>query len=138
MSLLYLTALLGSAAGMAALDLRFRLVLAAGGRRARSALIALGLGVAFFLLWDLAAIASGHYRTGESAAMTGIHLAPELPLEELVFVSFLAYLTLVLRALIARGLDVAAVRRRDEAVRRGAAISAERDEATGDRDGAEA
>jgi lycopene cyclase domain-containing protein len=62
-------------------------------------LVSLG-GIAFFLVWDIAAIASGHYRAGQSEAMTGIMLAPELPLEELVFITFLCYLTLVLHGLI--------------------------------------
>lgn len=101
-ALVYLGALLVSATGMGLLDRRFCLVL---WRAPRRALIVVGIGVGFFLLWDLAAIASGHYAAGHSPAMTGIMLAPELPLEELVFVTFLSYTALVLRGLIhtARG-----------------------------------
>lgn len=102
MPLLYLAALLGSAFCMGLLDHRFRLVLWRAPRRAALVLV---IGVAFFLLWDLAAIAAGHYGMGQSPLMTGIMLAPELPLEELVFITFLSYTTLVLWGLLATALD---------------------------------
>lgn len=103
--------LLGALLCMGLLDRRFRLVLWADARRGG---LVLAVGVVFFLAWDVAAIAAGFYHRGESAAMTGVMLAPELPLEELVFVTFLCYLTLVLHGL-AR-LALAALRSR-EAVR---------------------
>ena len=74
MPLLYLAALLGSAFCMGLLDHRFRVVLWRAPRRAALVLV---IGVAFFLLWDLAAIAAGHYGMGQSPLMTGIMLAPE-------------------------------------------------------------
>lgn len=100
---LYLTALLVSTVCMGLLDHRFRLVLwrATRGRAWRGAVTVL-IGVVFFLVWDLAAIAYGHYGAGGSPGMTGIMLAPELPLEEIVFITFLSYITLVLRGLIVR------------------------------------
>lgn len=98
---LYLAAILVPMACMALLDARYRLVL---WRAPRRALLVLGIGIAFFLLWDVAAIASGHYRMGESEGMTGIMLASELPLEELVFVTFLCYFTLVVHQLVLTGL----------------------------------
>ncbi|WP_313821596.1 lycopene cyclase domain-containing protein [Citricoccus sp.] len=94
---LYLAALLVSTGCMALLDRRFRLVL---WRAPRAGTITVAIGIAFFLAWDLAAIASEHYAAGQSEGMTGIMLAPELPLEEIVFITFLSYLTLVLRGLI--------------------------------------
>ncbi|MEV4900034.1 lycopene cyclase domain-containing protein [Citricoccus sp. NPDC055426] len=102
---LYLLCLLVPTGCMALLDRRFRLVLwrrtpRDPGRRVRAGAVTVGLGIAFFLAWDLAAIASGHYAAGQSAGMTGIMLAPELPLEEIVFITFLSYLTLVLRGLV--------------------------------------
>ncbi|WP_157009038.1 lycopene cyclase domain-containing protein [Agromyces laixinhei] len=93
MSFVYLGVLLGAIACMVLLDLRFRLVFAADGRRAA---IVLTAGVAFFLLWDLAGIALGIFYRAENAVSTGILLALELPLEEVVFLIFLCYLTLVL------------------------------------------
>jgi lycopene cyclase domain-containing protein len=95
----YLAALLGALACMALLDRRFRLVLWVDARRGA---VVLAVGVAFFLLWDVLAIQAGFYVRGGSEAMTGIMLAPELPLEELVFVTFLCYLTLVLHGLVGR------------------------------------
>ncbi|MGP5127586.1 lycopene cyclase domain-containing protein [Brachybacterium tyrofermentans] len=110
---LYLAALLVPSGCMVLLDRRFRLVLWSTPRSsARALVLTLGIGIVFFLLWDLAAIASGHYRTGQSPAMTGIELLPDLPLEELVFVSFLAYTTLVLRGLLARAMPRRRERRR--------------------------
>jgi lycopene cyclase domain-containing protein len=62
----------------------------------------------FFLLWDLAGLALGIFARGESPHMTGLLLAPELPVEEAVFLTLLSY-----NALLAwRGLDRLAGRRR--------------------------
>lgn len=63
-------------------------------RDARRATIVLVVGVAFFLAWDLLGIGLGIFYRGETDLMTGIQLAPELPLEELFFLTFLAYLTM--------------------------------------------
>lgn len=93
----YLGALLVALACIALVDRRLRLVLWADGRRAA---VVLAIGIAFFLLWDVLAIGAGFYERGGSRAMTGVMLAPDLPLEELVFVTFLSYLTLVLHALV--------------------------------------
>lgn len=103
-SLLYAAALLAATVCMGLLDYRYRLVLWAAPRRAGVVLV---VGVAFFLVWDVVAIASGHYHLGESQAMTGLMLAPDLPVEELLFIGFLCYTTLVLRALV----DLALTRR---------------------------
>ena len=93
MSLIYLGALLVSLAAMVLLDRRFRLVF---WRDARRAAITLAVGLAFFLAWDAAGIALGIFARGGSRYMTGIEVAPELPLEEIFFLLFLCYLTLVL------------------------------------------
>ncbi|WP_431218261.1 lycopene cyclase domain-containing protein [Leifsonia xyli] len=104
MSIVYLACLLVSLGAMVLLDARFRLVF---WRDARRAAIVLGLGLLFFLAWDAAGIALGVFARGGSPFMTGIELAPELPLEEVFFLLFLCYLTLVLisgsRALLDRG-----------------------------------
>ncbi|MFK3670234.1 lycopene cyclase domain-containing protein [Leifsonia aquatica] len=93
MSLIYLGALLVSLAAMVLLDRRFRLVF---WRDARRAGITLAIGLLFFLAWDAAGIALGIFARGVSRFMTGIEVAPELPLEEIFFLLFLCYLTLVL------------------------------------------
>ena len=95
----YFAALLAALACMVLVDRRLRLVLWADARRGA---VVVATGVAFFLLWDVVAIQAGFYARGDSPAMTGIMLAPELPLEELVFVLFLSYLTLVVHRLVLR------------------------------------
>lgn len=103
MSLLYLACLLLSLGAMVLLDARFRLVF---WRDARRAAIVLVVGLLFFLAWDAAGIALGVFARGDSPILTGVDLAPELPLEEVFFLLFLCYLTLVLvsgaRALLDR------------------------------------
>jgi lycopene cyclase domain-containing protein len=89
---LYLVALLLSAGGVAALDARWRL--AAWAAPVRTAL-AVAAGTAFFLAWDMFGIAAGVFLEGDSALLIGIDLAPQLPLEEPVFLAFLCYTALV-------------------------------------------
>jgi lycopene cyclase domain-containing protein len=96
----YLVFVLLSTAGMAVLDVRFRLVLVGDAARRRRSLVVLACGAAAFLAWDLIAIERGFYERGDSPGMTGIEVAAELPVEELFFVAFLCYLTLVLHALV--------------------------------------
>ncbi len=93
MMLVYLGVLLAGLGGMVLLDARFRLVFWAAGVRA---VIVLVIGVAFFVAWDLAGIGLGIFFRAENSVSTGILLGPEFPLEELVFLTFLCYLTLVL------------------------------------------
>ena len=91
MGILYLAALLVSLGGMVVLDRRFRLFFF---DRPGRATIVLVTGVAFFLVWDLLGIGLGIFFRGETTFMTGILLAPELPLEELFFLTLLCYLTM--------------------------------------------
>lgn len=98
----YLAALVVSIGSMALLDRRWRLVLWADAGRGA---IVLGVGVALFLGWDAAAIRLGFFERGHGSALTGIEIAPHLPLEELFFVTFLCYLTLVLHGLVLHVLD---------------------------------
>jgi len=62
-------------------------------RRPLHAVVALLVGFVFFLAWDIVAIELGMYVRGESDAMTGVEVAPELALEELFFITFLCYVT---------------------------------------------
>ncbi|WP_440709282.1 lycopene cyclase domain-containing protein [Herbiconiux sp. YIM B11900] len=91
MGILYLLALLVSLGGMVMLDRRFRLFFF---DRAGRASVVLVVGVLFFLVWDLAGIGLGIFFRGETAFMTGILIAPELPLEEVFFLTLLCYLTM--------------------------------------------
>jgi lycopene cyclase domain-containing protein len=99
MSWLYLAAIVGSGTCMGLVDRRWRLFLFRPGG-ARTALLVLLLGAAFFLAWDLVAIGLGVYERGASPGMTGIEVADELPLEELFFLVFLCYVTMVVHALV--------------------------------------
>ena len=103
----YLAALAVALGGLAMLDRRFRLAFWADWRRA--GLCVLG-GVAFFLTWDVAGLALGIFARGTSRHMTGLLLAPELPVEEAFFLALLCYNALLVwraldrRARSARGL----------------------------------
>jgi lycopene cyclase domain-containing protein len=99
MNLLYLGALLFSLAGMVALDLRLRLFFAVAPLRAG---IVMAAGIGFFLAWDLAGIGAGVFFRGDPELLTGIQLAPELPLEELFFLALLCYSTMNLYGWVSR------------------------------------
>ncbi|MCC2320745.1 lycopene cyclase domain-containing protein [Cellulomonas xiejunii] len=102
--LMYLGALLLSLGGLAVLDRRFRL---AFWHDARRSAWTVGLGVLGFLLWDLAGLALGIFARGDSPHMTGLLLAPELPVEEAFFLALLTYTGL----LAWRWFDVSSARR---------------------------
>lgn len=91
MTFAYLAALLFSLTGMILLDRRWRLSF---WRDARGSAISMGAGIAFLLAWDLAGVANGIFFRGESSWMTGVLIAPEIPLEELFFLTLLTYVTL--------------------------------------------
>lgn len=96
--LTYLGALLVSLGGLAVLDRRFQLALWSDWRRT---LACLSIGVVLFLAWDVAGIALGIFARGENSYMTGLLLAPELPVEEAFFLLLLCYNSL----LVWRALD---------------------------------
>ncbi|NQX26367.1 lycopene cyclase domain-containing protein [Microbacteriaceae bacterium VKM Ac-2854] len=99
MSLIYLGALLVSLTGMVVLDRRFGLFFWADARRAA---IVLAVGIAFFLVWDAFGIGLGIFFRGETNFMTGVLIAPELPLEEVFFLALLCYLTMNVHGFFAR------------------------------------
>ncbi|WP_417512246.1 lycopene cyclase domain-containing protein [Microbacterium sp.] len=93
MSWIYAAALLTSTACLVLLDVRFRLVFRL---RPTASAVALAIGVLFFIGWDAAGIGLGVFRHVDSHWATGVLLAPEFPIEELLFLIFLSYLTLIL------------------------------------------
>ena len=93
MSFVYLALLIAVLGCLALLDRRFTLFLWRDGWRAAGVLAG---GLVFFLAWDLFGIGMGIFSRGESRIMTGIVVAPELPLEEVFFLTFLSYLTMIL------------------------------------------
>ncbi|NEN06053.1 lycopene cyclase domain-containing protein [Diaminobutyricibacter tongyongensis] len=95
MSILYLLSLLGALGCMVLLDRRFRLFF---WRDAWRATVVGVIGLVFFVVWDLLGIALGIFARGEAPISTGVLIAPELPIEELFFLAFLCYLTMILIA----------------------------------------
>lgn len=88
MGFVYLLALAISITGMVVLDRRFGLVLWADARRGA---IVLAGGVAFLLLWDVVGIGAGVFFRGQTEFMTGLLIGPELPVEEVFFLTLLCY-----------------------------------------------
>ncbi|MCQ1952503.1 lycopene cyclase domain-containing protein [Arthrobacter sp. zg-Y238] len=97
MGVLYLLFLLLSLGCMVLLDHRFRLFFFANARRAA---VVLAIGLLFFTAWDLAGIGSDIFYRGETPFMLGLTLAPHLPVEEIFFLAFLCYLTMVVFGLV--------------------------------------
>lgn len=114
MGALYLGALLLALGCMLLLDWRFRLFFWGDGV---SAMIVTVAGLAFFLAWDVAGIAGGIFFRGDAAIATGLLLAPELPIEEPVFLLFLVVCTMVIYTGVTRVLSHRQARRHEQARR---------------------
>jgi len=95
----YLASLSLVLACIALTDRRWRLFFWADPLRA---VVVFGFGFALFLGWDLVALHHELYERGRSAYMTGVEVAPDLPVEELLFIAFLPYLTMVLHGAATR------------------------------------
>ena len=102
MGALYLVSLLLGISCMLLLDHRFRLFF---WRDAKAAAIVTAVGLLFLLAWDLGGIGLGIFLRGEGTIATGLLLAPELPIEEPVFLVFLVLCTMVLYTGARRLLD---------------------------------
>jgi lycopene cyclase domain-containing protein len=88
----YLASLLLSTGAMVLVDARWRL---AFWRAPIASALAVGTGTVLLLGWDLVGVGFGVFFRGESPWATGAVVAPGLPLEEPVFLSYLCYLSLV-------------------------------------------
>lgn len=99
MTFAYLAALLIALTGMVMLDRRFRLFFWAAPWRAAIVLL---VGLVFFLAWDLAGVGLGIFFRGETAFMTGWQVAPEVPLEEVFFLTLLCYLAMNVFGFVSR------------------------------------
>lgn len=95
MVFIYLSVLLAALCCMLICDWRWGLTFFHNPRRACCVSVIM---VGAFLVWDALGIATGSFYRGNSPYMTGIELAPELPLEEPIFLFFLTYLTMNLTA----------------------------------------
>ena len=89
----YLLVLLVVIGCMVLLDARWKLFVFA---RPVAAVAVLLVGTAFFLIWDVAAIAAGIFLHRDSPLMTGTMIGDQLPLEEAFFLFFLCYQTMIL------------------------------------------
>ncbi len=96
---IYLGAILFSLIGMMLIDGKYSLALRVAPWRTVATVLA---GTAFFLAWDLVGIATGVFVKGDSPLFVGVMLAPHLPLEEVFFLLFLSYLTVVMFAVFER------------------------------------
>ena len=95
----YATVLVISALCMLLVDRRWRLALF---RAPLPTALTIASCVAVLLLWDLAGIRLGLFIRGAGPWQSGLQLAHELPVEELLFLTFLSHLTLVIDAGLSR------------------------------------
>lgn len=92
MNWLYLSALIISFSGMAVIDRRYSLAFFEDSRRTFLTVL---FSVGVFVVWDIVGIALGIFYSGNAPYMLRLYLGPEFPIEELVFLVFLTYFTLV-------------------------------------------
>lgn len=92
MNWLYLAAIIFSFVGIMTLDWRHRLACWCDSRRTIMTVL---IATVVFVAWDICGISLGIFRSGHSPYMSGIYLFPEFPLEELVFLLFLNYFSLI-------------------------------------------
>ncbi len=90
--ILYLAALTVSLLGMGLIDFKHKLALFA--QPVRTA-ITISVAVTVFLIWDLVGIAQGIFFRGQGPYQTGVTIAPELPIEEVFFLTLLSYTILI-------------------------------------------
>ena len=92
MSFTYLGLLAFSLAGLGLIDWKFGLAFFGQPLRA---LLTIVFPTIFFLIWDASGIALGIFFKGQTGLLTGVMLAPEIPLEEPFFLLLLCYTTLI-------------------------------------------
>ncbi|MFZ7086599.1 lycopene cyclase domain-containing protein [Curtobacterium sp. RRHDQ10] len=109
---LYLAGLVVALVGMTVLDARFRLFFWRSPWRAAAVML---VGIVFFLVWDLVGIAHGVFFVGPTTLLTGLMIAPQVPVEELFFLALLCYVTMDLIGFI--GARIAAASDRTDDVR---------------------
>lgn len=95
----YLVFLLISLIGLFTIDRKFQL---AWPVNKKATLLTVSISVAFFLIWDAAGIAMGIFFIGDADVLTGLQLAPEMPIEEPVFLTLFIYTTLLVYRFIER------------------------------------
>jgi len=91
-SFVYLGALAFSLLGLSLIDFRFKLAFAINPKGAALSVL---LPAAYLLIWDSVGIRLGIFFIGKTTMLTGVLLAPEMPLEEPFFLLLLCYTTLI-------------------------------------------
>lgn len=104
MRLAYLGSLLVASGCLCLIDARWHLFF---WRAPARAAVTTAVVTAFLLVWDASGIALGIFLRGDSPFTTGVELAPQLPLEEPVFLAFLVYLVAIAMFGARRMLDAA-------------------------------
>ena len=92
MNWLYLAGIIFSFIGMVVLDFRHRLAYWHDARRTVQTVLIMTI---VFIVWDFFGISLGIFFSGRSRYMSGVYLFSEFPLEELLFLLFLSYFSLV-------------------------------------------
>ena len=88
----YLGGLLFGIAGLLIIDYRWKL---AFWRETMRTTMTLATAIAIFVLWDLLGISLGIFFHGGSSYTLPYRLAPEFPIEEIVFLFLLTYSALI-------------------------------------------
>lgn len=89
----YFIALVVSIGCLLLIDWRHKLAFWSDWRRTGMTIV---LGLAFFLIWDFAGIFLGIFFSGGSPYALPFMLLPEFPVEEILFLFLLCYLTLLM------------------------------------------
>lgn len=93
----YIAILVVSLAGLSIADRRWKLVFFAPKAGARQATLAtIGLLVGFFLIWDIVGILLGIFYTNPRFTLGINLLSPNLPIEEVLFLTLLVYSCLLI------------------------------------------
>ena len=89
----YLVFLATSLLGLAIIDYRWKLAVAHNWKRGLSTV---ATGVVFFLAWDCLGVWRGIFFEGHNPWLIGLNVAPNVPVEELFFLTLMCYQALIL------------------------------------------
>jgi lycopene cyclase domain-containing protein len=99
MQWLYLVALVVSISGLLLLDWRHKVAFFNNARRTT---ITITISMIVFIIWDLLGIHLGIFFSGGSPYALPFMMVPDFPVEELLFLFLLSYVTLLLYLAIGR------------------------------------
>ena len=96
---IYLLAILMAFSSMLVIDARFKLAFWHDVARTLRAVV---IPVAVFIIWDIVCIQLSIFHIGETNLLLGWSLGNEFPIEELFFLTFLCYFTLIVYRIVER------------------------------------